>query len=549
MEHRGQGRASTSKGGGSGSGGTASGEAEEPANNVSFWERNRAGRRRLLAEDRGSGGGILRKLMRRECIGCKPSASANAIRTMCVDVFPSKSCVASKLPDLHVRGFTPDGRHLVCFSLNLRRLLVHRYQREGKKGPEHGAKATFDQFFRPVFDLEVCGEGEQLCKSFSACVHGGRFLLVASSAKCSPARGGDRSPAYERVAIHVVDLEHGVKTDEVVFEKDFVWLTQNQGISIHENVLSVLSVRNQEIRLFHASAIGRLVKLRTIGDFVNEDDEDVLASMGAGDPPPQPGPFSAIQQRLLGHLVTRAVTPRGWDQELIKEFLFKYRELRRLEMVRAQLLGGDHLLIRFEAKDRGGYDFAGAASGSRYHAVFCLETNSFCCVVKGDEEIARLYRHAADFFRAEQGDDLWHRMASTYMNDAWLRDTLERQRGRYQKIYGSEAELLKQVCSVLPLTPHAFSSSPYLDSRLYQFDERYISSSQGPRPVPEGAVKFLARGEGGVTRFRIDPGDDEDEQETHDYVLYAFHPSYPLVVSSICDSASHLPKCVKFFYR
>ena len=68
-------------------------------------------------------------------------------------------------------------------------------------------------------------------------------------------------------------------------------------------------------------------------------------------------------------------------------------------------------------------------------------------------------------------------------------------------------------------------------------------------PVPEGAVKFLARGEGGVTRFRIDPGDDEDEQETHDYVLYAFHPSYPLVVSSICDSASHLPKCVKFFYR
>ena len=33
------------------------------------------------------------------------------------------------------------------------------------------------------------------------------------------------------------------------------------------------------------------------------------------------------------------------------------------------------------------------------------------------------------------------------------------------------------------------------------------------------------------------------------YVLYAFHPSYPLVVSSICDSASHLPKCVKFFYR
>ena len=99
-------------------------------------------------------------------------------------------------------------------------------------------------------------------------------------------------------------------------------------------------------------------------------------------------------------------------------------------------------------------------------------------------------------------------MASTYMNDAWLRDTLERQRGRYQKIYGSEAELLKQVCSVLPLTPHAFSSSPYLDSRLYQFDERYISSSQGPRPVPEGAVKFLARGEGGVTRFRIGQGDD-----------------------------------------
>ena len=68
-----------------------------------------------------------------------------------------------------------------------------------------------------------------------------------------------------------------MKTDELTFEKDYIWLTQNNGISMYEDTLAVLSVKNQTIHFLHIDSLGKLVKIRSIGEFIYEDDEYTLS--------------------------------------------------------------------------------------------------------------------------------------------------------------------------------------------------------------------------------------------------------------------------------
>ena len=574
-------------------GGGAADEEIPTAPTRRFWE-NQGGKSQSLQKQ-----GILRKLVRRECQNPPPSSAINVARRMCTDIYPSESCVAVKIPDFHVRAFTPDGRFLVCFSLNLKCVILYRYSREDHARPKD--KASFETFLKKVFELEVVAEGESLCKTFSITAKKGSFLILGSSTKCMQHLNSDKMPTFERVTLHVIDLERGMKTDELTFEKDYIWLTQNNGISMYEDTLAVLSVKNQTIHFLHIDSLGKLVKIRSIGEFIYEDDEYTLslhamegetdgrqappAAVGApsttarhgpeagGGPEagegdqtdewrvpssldPEVRPYSGIQQRLLGHLVTSALKAGGKpsENEGLKDFFFHFKEFQNLIMWKMQMLDGDHLLIKFDKSPFLGCSESQAIHG-RYSGVFNIQSGKFVCFfLNRNEELAYLYQNFTDFFRVSHGDHRWSRFVSSYLNDQFLRAQLDKQRDRYNKIYGSEIEMSKQISSFLPLSPQMTNSSPYLDARLFQFDDRFVSpyNCHCPRLIAEHAIKFLSRGSNSSTRFKIDPfpvSDEEDEPQDDNYVTYVFHPVYPFAISCICNHLSPTPLIMKFYYR
>lgn len=536
-----------------------------------FWEEKRAKTSSLQNQE-----GIFRKLRSRECFAAQPSSAISVIRRMCIDIYPSKSVVAKKIPEFHVRTFTPDGRFLVCFSLNLKSVILYRYRREDHRVPQRGS-TTFETFFRKVFELEVAAEDESLCKTFCLTTNQGRFLFLSSSTKSNTNTNAEKIPTFDKVSFHVIDLDRGMKCDELTFEKDFIWLTQNNGVCLYEDTIGILSVKNQVIHFFKVNFLGKLVKMRSIGDFIYEDDERMLQlhkleqeaynnnsernpgypyseAMEEGEHGEMTRPYSGIKQRLLGYLVKNALKTEGkpGENEDLKRFFFHFKDYNSLLMWKIQMLDSVHLLIKFDKSTfLGNGDLQ--SGYAQYSGVFNIMSGKFICFfLNRNEEIASLYQNFTDFFRVTSDGHLWSRFVSSYSNDPFLRAQLDKQRDRYNKIYGSELELSKQISSFLPLSPQMTSSSPYLDARLFQFDDRYVSPYVCPKPVAEHAIKFLTRGLHSSTRFKIDPSpgsDDEDERDGDNYVTYIFHPVYPFAISSICSHMQQTPKIMKFYFR
>ena len=560
-----------------------------------FWENHRKKTTSMLSKVVGKG--ILRKLAHRECQRSPPSSAIGVIRRMCTDIYPSNSTLVVKMPDFHIRAFTSDGKFLVCFSMNLRRVLLYRYFREDQENQKQQGPACFETFFKKVFELEVVQEGESLCKTFSITAKQGKFLILGSSTKCIQQQSNlETTPTFEKVSLHVIDLERGIQSDQVSFEKDFICLRQNNGISMFNDTLAALSVKTQTIHFFHLNSIGKLVKMRSIGEYIFEDDERLLsmhnieggalgihggkssggiggiggisgeaASSGAreearggeerGATPSESdvGPYTGIKQRLLGHLVKNALKDgeKPGENKSLKDFFFHFKDYQNLIMWKMQMLDSVHLLIKFDKSPLFGSD--SQSLHARYSGVFNIQSGLFVCfLLDKNEELAYLYQNFSDFFI--DSDHLWSRFVSSYSNDQYLRAQLDRQRDRYNKIYGSEAEpfLVKQISSLLPLSPQMTNSSPYLDARLFQFDDRFISAYSGPRPIAEHAIKFLTRGAQSCTRFKIDPVPDSDEEEeslSDSYVTYVFHPVFPFAISCICNHMSQTPKVMKFYFR
>jgi de-etiolated-1 len=266
-------------------------------------------------------------------------------------------------------------------------------------------------------------------------------------------------------------------------------------------------------------------------------------------------PYSGIKQRLLGYLVTNALKggEKPGENESLKRFFFRFKEYHSLLMWKMQMLDGGHLLIKFDTSPFLGSSEAQSVH-ARYSGVFNIQSGKFICFfLNRNEELAYLYQNFTDFFRmASSSNHTWSRFVSSYSNSPFLRAQLDKQRDRYNKIYGSESELSKHISSFLPLSPQMTNSSPYLDSRLFQFDDRFVSPHNCPKPVAEHAVKFLTRGLHSATRFKIDPfpaSDEEEERDSDNYVSYVFHPVYPFAISCICNPVLPTPKVMKFFFR
>ena len=74
-----------------------------------------------------------------------------------------------------------------------------------------------------------------------------------------------RNP-LEDYTIHCVDIEVGVHCDSLKFKNDKIFLSHNQGIYLHKDVLAILSVQHQTIHVYQLDTdLGGFCPIVSIG--------------------------------------------------------------------------------------------------------------------------------------------------------------------------------------------------------------------------------------------------------------------------------------------
>ena len=94
--------------------------------------------------------------------------------------------------------------------------------------------------------------------------------------------------------------------------------------------------------------------------------------------------------------------------------------------------------------------------------------------------------------------------------------------------------MVRRILSNLPASSQVMSPSPYLDNRLFQYDEKLISAMVRPRPFTETPLKFAARSRSERPRFKLQPASGEvagpGSRPARQLVAYHFHPWLPVVL-------------------
>jgi de-etiolated-1 len=85
-------------------------------------------------------------------------------------------------------------------------------------------------------------------------------------------------PEFYSMFSDIIRLGDGVRLDEKVFNNDFVNLTHNMGVFLYDDLLAIVSLRNQAIHILQIRDSGNLVDVRASGAFCHEDDELFLNS-------------------------------------------------------------------------------------------------------------------------------------------------------------------------------------------------------------------------------------------------------------------------------
>ncbi|CAM0138476.1 unnamed protein product [Umbelopsis sp. WA50703] len=182
-------------------------------------------------------------------------------------ITPNETLHKVELPDSFVpRRFTPDGKLLIGFTRpgDGIRVYLFRYpcqpaaQNNGQSPSEYALEeqqpadgstkpepGTFDRYFTIQYQSHLIEEQRfGLCKEFC-----------------------------------IITKDHqytGQIIDRCTFLNDYIALPQHAGVSLYQNTLAIMSVQNQTIHLLQIMSNGHFRKLRSIGWFNNETEEDLL---------------------------------------------------------------------------------------------------------------------------------------------------------------------------------------------------------------------------------------------------------------------------------
>eukprot|EP00741_Cyanophora_paradoxa_P012961 tig00020660_g12517.t1 len=243
---------------------------------------------------------IVKRLQQRELGRIRPGAQAVNLRSFYENIVPS-TCIANVEypPHICARRWSSDGSYLICFNRSLQSVAVYRFcwPTSSREDVTRERDGRFETYFTLVYEKNLAGYPEVLCKDFCLMTEGDRFMILASSVPANTGGAhlppvadqtrvvapGAREPQVnwvprlERITFYLVGLADGVEYDRRVFLDDYIVLQHHAGVHLYQDAFAVLSVRYQAIHIMHVRETGSLVDVRVVGPHCYEDDDLFLA--------------------------------------------------------------------------------------------------------------------------------------------------------------------------------------------------------------------------------------------------------------------------------
>jgi de-etiolated-1 len=525
---------------------------------------------------------IVHRLRERE-IGHPFRTSTSAFhsnRRLYQNVVPNFTCVNIEKPACFLRKFTPDGRFLMAFSADQTSIELYEYQ--GPAAAEsllrqcsdnalgqndeavlspHISNTVFDTMFRLKHSISVTQNGEQLNRECSLFSDDSRFVIIGSAAFLSEEsshhyfdvfRNNESvfSPPHvilEDYTLYLIDLVNGRLCDKRIFKTDKIFLSHNQGLYLHQNILAVLSVQHQQIHLFQIERDpvldeDRFVDGKTIGRFCYEDDEFVLSNAHHRERrhkavrPFRETAINCLKHRLLTFMYWSAAVDMHDPETRLQKFHQNFDQFRALRMWKMQLLDESHLLIKYVHEDVITKKLSDLNSPPSFFVVYNFTTTEIIAVYENTSaEFLDLFEKSCDYFRSTCHQSL-AQLTCSPSNNIFAREIQQRYKlSMINARKGGHTEAVRRLLAQLPISAQSYTCSPYLDLSLFSYDEKWISGMERPKAGSDHPIRFYVR-DSGFIRFKIQTGvplTQSASASTTDrkLVAFTFHPHDPVAIS------------------
>ncbi|ESO05868.1 hypothetical protein HELRODRAFT_64519, partial [Helobdella robusta] len=494
----------------------------------------------------------------------------NSSNCFYTNIVPGLTVVGVEKPPCFLRKFTPDGKYFIAFSSDQTSLEIYEFRGSQAAGnllknvtgdllpftlesneTIHNVRANlFSTFFTLKHTVNVSTDNEGLNRECSLFTDDSRYVIVGSTVTLPE----EPYPVYrdmyqnneslhpnvnislEDCSIHVVQIESGMLCDTKRFKCDKIYLSHNQGVSLYNRILAVLSVQHQTIYIFQLTEEGKLLEMRKLGRFCFDDDQLTISifsesSSQLNRPRRNPPLLTPLKHRLLVYLYHSALieSTRVGSQSAILEFHRNFEFYCKLRMWKMQLLDESHLLIKYSTEDIITMKNQDYNQQIFYFAVFDTHLSRFLSFYdSSSQSLLTLSEDYTDLFRN-----------SGNPTNIYTKNLNYRFRQGISNIkQGNRLFFVKRVLSQLPISSQSYSSSPYLDTALFSYDDKWLNSLERPKNSGDHAIKFNAR-DSGLLKFKIYTGlagslssiSPPPPNLSRRLVAFTFHPFEPFAIS------------------
>ena len=464
---------------------------------------------------------LVHKLWQRQLLTCCPAQEYHKTRSLYHCIVPNHTEQGVQPPLGFLRKFSPDGKFLLAFSNDQRNVLVYSYcgasaaqslYSNNDHSEEDIKLNLFNKFFKLRFSILVAQNGEHLnreCSLFSA---DSQYVIVVSSDTISSDNmpnmfemfrnnesiTADSQSPMEDYTIHLIDIVGGVVADMKEFKCDKINLSHNQGLSLCNSRLAVLSLQQQTIHLFDIGT-GSLVLLQEIGRYCYPDDAmQMSASVEDNAGPVSPNLFTekwftTLKHRLLCFLLNQAqrrCSPT--DRFPLTNFNNKYATLKSLRIAKMQLLDEFHLLLKYSSEEMIVQKQTDPSVQHSLYVVYNITTTDILSVHENNSTaFLQIYENNVDCFRAPVSHPLCSNTSSPSNNPHSKALHMKFKQTITSAKYGGSREATRRLLGQLPVCSQSFSCSPYLDLALFCYNDKWISPLERPKPCGDNPVKSV----------------------------------------------------------
>ncbi|KAI8793651.1 DET1 [Biomphalaria glabrata] len=530
---------------------------------------------------------IVHRLFERETqLGRKGLCFVQA-RQFYLHIVPNFSILNVEKPPCYLRKFSPDGRFFIAISYDQTSLEIYDFKGSeaagnlyknikgdiipGSANSEEESTnirgKIFSQFLQRRHVVRVTAGEEVLNRECSLFTDDSQYVIIGSCHQL-PEESSSRfydvyrnneciTPNYrlipEDYTLYIIQLKTGMVCDRRRFRLDKIYLSHNQGICLYGNILTVLSVQQQVIHVFHISSQGTFIPVRTIGRFCYDDDE-IFYRQTSNQParalnrPYTDKSLNALKHRLLVYLYKAACN--GHIDQGVRSFHWAMDDLMHLRMGKLQLLDEEHLLIKYAIEEVVTFRNGDPCNMPSLFVVYNMNTTEVLGVYEHTSaELLELMENFQDHFR-----NSWLHLQPQFPSSPSSSEHARRVQNMFKWTLivaknGGKREAISRMLTQLPISAQSYSCSPYLDNNLFSYDDKWVSQLERPKTCGDHPIRFFTRNSG-MLRFKINTGPPERQIAPNNRRLVAFvcHPTEPFIISVQRTAADykvnfHIRKC------